>query len=450
MSSTMRGMLLTYAVILALGFLFYWMTSRKNDELRTGLNSTQSSLGDLERRVRQGDTSAVAEIEAMRKRVEEFDRSLATQREQFRQLSQHADETKSRQAVELAKVAVLQAEVTVARERLQKLKTFHASWTARQGSLLTGDSGKRIAASPTHLDLVAGLLSRERATDADLLKWELQLESLAGPIQAARQKEQNDIAITPEHTQLLNDLSQQVTKAMVAYDQQNVLLEAVLRETASSPPAEVTLESKLQQRQAKTELEFAQKLVKAREDARTQAEAAQAERLAKLEEEIVAAAGKGQEEALLAKKMQAAQIAKSELERVTEETKVKEAQKKAEIAGLKAEANQVEGALKAAALEREFEKDLPEIKSLLMAFITPSFRYRETNDKGPVPLSFLASQHVLEQTPNGSYMLAFYANAGDRPAGGLKNPASQERLRRAQDLLIKYGALMVKKKMLDP
>jgi len=426
------------------------MTSRKSEELRTGLTSTRTSITDLEHRVRQGDTSAVAEIESMRKRVEDFDRVLATQREQFRQLSQRTDETKSRQAVELAKVAVLHSEVTTTRERVQKLKTLHAAWTARQGSLLIADSGKRIAGSPTHLDLVAGLLSRERATDGDLLQWELQLESLGGPIQAARQNQQNDIAITAEHTQLLNDLSQQVTKALVAYDQQNVLLEAVLRETASSPPAQVTLESMLQQRQAKAELEFAQKLVKAREDARTQAEAAQAERLAKLEEEIVAAAGKGQEEALLAKKMQAAQIAKSELARIAEETKVKDAQKKAEIAGLKAEANEVEAALKAAAVEREFERDLPEIKSLLMAFITPSFRYRETNDKGPVPLSFLASQHVLEQTPNGSYMLAFYANAGDRPAGGLSNPASPERLRRAQDLLIKYGALMVKKKMLAP
>jgi hypothetical protein len=46
--------------------------------------------------------------------------------------------------------------------------------------------------------------------------------------------------------------------------------------------------------------------------------------------------------------------------------------------------------------------------------------------------------------------MAFLANAGDRPAGGLKNPASPERIRRAQDLLNKYGELMVQKKMLDP
>jgi len=440
----------TWVIIVALFSAFQWMTSRKSDELRNGLSSTQFSLGDLERRVQQGDTSAVAEIEAMRRRVEDFDRVLATQREQFRQLSQRADETKSRQAVEHAKVAVLHAEVTTSRDRLQKLKNLHASWTARQGSLLTGDPGKRIAGSPTHLDLVAGLLSRERPTDADLLKWEVQLESLSGPIQSASQKEQNDIAITPEHAQLLSDLGHQLTKAVVTYDQQNVLLEAVLRETSGSPPAEVTLESKLQQRQTDVERGLAQKLAKAREEARIQAEAAQAQRLAKLEEEIVAAAGKGQEDALLAKKLQAAQLANSELERIAEETRVKEAQKKAEIAGLKAEATRVDAALKAAALEREFERDLPEIKSLLSAFLTGGFKYRSTNDKGPASLSHIASQHGLESTYNGSYAMSFLANSSDRPAGGLKNPSSPERIRRAQDLLNKYGALMVEKKMLEP
>jgi hypothetical protein len=215
-------------------------------------------------------------------------------------------------------------------------------------------------------------------------------------------------------------------------------------------PTEVTLEQTLRDRKAQAEVDLAQKLSKTREDARLAAEKAQAERLAQLEQEIVAAAGKAQEEALQAKKQQATLLGNAELDRIAEETKVKEAEKRAAAAGLKLQAREVEDSIKAAALEREFERDLPEIKSLLSAFLLPGFKYRADNSKGPASLAHIGSQKGLEQSANGSYAMAFLANASDRSAGGLKNPASPERIRRAQDLLRKYGDLMVQKKMLDP
>jgi len=444
---TTRMMLLTWGIVCLAGYTLYQVTSRQSADIRQGLSATQVTLSDLDQRLGAGDNSATTEIETMRQRVEEFDRTLSTQREQFRQLADRADEAKSRQAVDRAKVAVLQADVTGMRSRLQKLKGLHAQWTAQTGTLLTGDLGRKIVASPPHFALLTGILDGEQLTDADLQKWEVQLESLAGPVQASQQ---SDVAVTAEHVTLLKELGSTLTTAAAKLDQQSLLLEAILRETANVTPTEVTLDRALRERQTQTELQRAKSLAQAREAARLAAEKAQAERLAQLEREVVAAEGKVQEEALEAKKAQAAQLGRLEREKIAEETKVKEAEKRAEIAGLRAKTNQVDAEIKAAALEREFERDLPEIKSLLSAFLTGGFKYRNDNAKGPASLSHIASQKGLELNANGSYAMAFLANSSDRPAGGLKNPASQERIRRAQDLLIKYGDLMVQKKMLEP
>jgi len=190
---TTRMMLLTWGIVCLGGYTLYQVTSRQSADIRQGLSATQVTLSDLDQRLRAGDSSAITEIETMRQRVEEFDRTLSTQREQFRQLADRADEAKSRQAVDRAKVAVLQADVTGMRSRLQKLKGLHAQWTAQTGTLLTGDLGRKIVASPPHFALLTGILDGEQLTDADLQKWEVQLESLAGPVQASQQ---SDVAVT--------------------------------------------------------------------------------------------------------------------------------------------------------------------------------------------------------------------------------------------------------------
>jgi hypothetical protein len=449
MSASTRMLLLTWVVIVVGGYVFQMATSQKTNELRKQLTSTQSSISDLERRIKEGDTSAIAELEAMRKQVADFDRVLAAQRDQFRLLSDRADEAKSRQAVDRAKVAVLQGEITLARERLLKLKTLHAGWTARQGSLLTGDAGRRIAGNAAQLELVVSVLDRERPSESDLVQWEAELDALAGPVQTAADG-QSQIAITTEHGQLLRDLGQRLAKSVSAFEQQTLLVDAVLKETASAAPAATTLEQSLRERRTKADQESVRQLSAAREAARKQAEVARANELAKLEAEIVQATTRREADELRAKKAQAEQLGKAELERIAEETRVQEAKKKAETAGLKSEVTRVEASIKAAALEKEFERELPAMKGLLAAFLTDGFKYRNDNAKGPASFSYISSQKALEPTPTGSYSMAFLANSSDRPAGGLKNPASPEALRRAQDYLNKYGALLVEKGLLAP
>lgn len=435
-----------FAVVVVGLFLQTTQTSFKVDSSTEAVNLTVS---ELKRRVQEGDASVIAEMEAMRQQVASFDGVLAEQREQFRLLSDRADEAKSRQAVAQAQVAGLRGEIAKARERLLKLKTLQATWAVRQGSLLTGDPGRRIAASPAHLELAAGVWDQSRPTPADLLQWESELDALADPIESAPEG-QTEIAVAPEHGQLLSDLSQRLAKSVVAFQQQTLLLEAVLQETTPVTPAATTLEQALQDRRAKTNLDFAQQQIAARATARKEAEAASQDELAKLEVELVKAATRREAEKLRAQQAQEEQLAKAELDRLAEETRVMDAQKRAEIAGLKSEVTRVEGSIKTAALEREFERELPAMRGLLSAFMSDGIKYRTDNTKGPASLSFITSQQALEPTPNGSYLMAFLANSSDRPAGGLNNPASPEALRRAQDYLKKYGALMVEKGLLAP
>jgi len=100
-----------------------------------------------------------------------------------------------------------------------------------------------------------------------------------------------------------------------------------------------------------------------------------------------------------------------------------------------------------------------EIKGLLMAYTAPGFTYRPDDTKGPVSYSLIKSSGGLEPTRKGLGNLFFIAAGNsDRERGGLpegvgghiasETPVAP--IERAQDLLIKYGELMVRKGMLAP
>jgi hypothetical protein len=119
------------------------------------------------------------------------------------------------------------------------------------------------------------------------------------------------------------------------------------------------------------------------------------------------------------------------------------------------------------ALERAYQHDLPEIKSLLKPFITDGrtqpdkTRFELSADVGPVSLGKLQGAQVLHRTPDAQRLLWSMTTANrtnDRDLGAF--PAyfggeqdwrnKQPAVARAQELLIKYGELMVEKEMLAP
>ena len=91
--------------------------------------------------------------------------------------------------------------------------------------------------------------------------------------------------------------------------------------------------------------------------------------------------------------------------------------------------------------------------------MAPGFTYRLDDTKGPVSLSVIKSRGGLEPTRQGLQNLFFVARGNsDRPPGGMPEGVGGQiasatniaPIERAQQLLIKYGDLMVKREMLAP
>lgn len=453
-----RTILFAYATIVIGGSLAYYASDQKNAALRSDLQTTRTSVQSLSQTVQAGNPALTAEVSAVRQesqvlvqRLEGLERSLGNYDGKFQQLEDRSSEVESARAVQRAKVAGLAAQVETAREHLNSLKTLQADWQAKEASLLSGDSGRRVAASPAHLALVVGILERERPSGPQVLEWELALEALAAPIEQSIRDEKSLIVISQDHVQMLTDLGQQLTKAVAEVEQQQLLLTAVLRESATIQPGEATLEVVLNGRREQLEQDRAARLEQALADARTSAEAEQIARLTKAEREVVEAETRRQEAAARERKNQIDAMARKEQEQIAEETRVKTIQQQAVIDGLTAEAAAVEKAIREAQLEREFDKALPEIQTFLSGFTSSSRKYREDGTEGPVPLSYIRSQGALVQSAEGRQQLMFIVTYSDRPVGLLaNNQTGLGYAGDAQKLLIKYGELMVKRGLLAP
>lgn len=452
-----RTTIIVYAfLIIGASVVLYW-NDLKNTALREDVKDAKSTVDDLKKAVNAGNPALVAELTKLREesqaqvqRLKDLEQALGSYDGKFQRLDEKSSEAESVRAVERAKVAVLAAQVAATREQLQKLKAMQTEWQAKEGSLLKGDPGRRIAASPSHLALVVGLLEQERPTAQKVLEWELSLQALATPIEQSARDDKSLITISKDHAQMLTDLSQQLSRSVAEFDQQQLLLAAVLRETASTAPGSSTLEAMLRERSETLQKERTERLDTAIAEARASAEKSQTERLTKVEREAIEAETRRKESAALDRKSQADTLAEKEKEQIAQETKVKLAQQQATINGLKEEATRVERAIAEAQLEREMERAMPEIRGLLSGFISKGRKFREDGLEGPVPLSYLKSQGALNPKDFDRRKLGFIANVGDRPPGGLKDPVNLEQAVAAQNLLIKFGDLMVKKGMLAP
>lgn len=137
-----------------------------------------------------------------------------------------------------------------------------------------------------------------------------------------------------------------------------------------------------------------------------------------------------------------------------EEARVAELQRKAKLDGLKEDGKRIQDAL----LDGQLARDMNEIKGLLAAFVSPGFKHRNDDKKGPASYSVIKARKALEDTQTGMTALLWLACAdNDRPHHALPyyiggnvnwNETNAKPIVRAQELLNKYGELMVKKGLL--
>ncbi|MBL8826770.1 MAG: hypothetical protein JNM18_07265 [Planctomycetaceae bacterium] len=354
---------------------------------------------------------------------------------QFQKLQTSASLAESKQAVQRAQAAGLTVQIKAHRERIQKLKAMDAAWQVKAPALLTGEAGRRIVASPPHWEIAQTVWERDRPTTEQLLQWEVQLEALATPIESRSQDPGSALALTPEHVQSLADLGSQITRSLAEFEQRQLLLDELVRETAGIDPGSQTLQAALDKRRVAEVKARTERIVAAQQAARAEAEKQQADSLAKLERDLVEA-----------------------------ETRLKEAERKATIAGLREQTTKVEAVLQEVAEEREFERALPQIRVSLGSFLAPGFALRREKTKGPASFSLIETQGALAPTREGLVKLVYLASVNnDRPLVGLPswvdNDVSgetgwqrtpKEPMERAQALLTKWGPMLVKKGMLSP
>lgn len=360
-----------------------------------------------------------------------------------------------KEAVERARFAELKSKCDVARENLSKIKDLETSWTAKSNALRTGPPGRRIAGSPEHVRMAYEALQQERLFAFEVAQWEEQLAPLVEPIDTMKYDPSHEVPISIDFVTRLDDLGRKLSEAVSRLEAQERLLDVVIQEAAFLEPNSRSLDEVLTEHRAAEEKAFAEKLVAARQAARAATESRELQRVARLEVEVVEAESNREEAKIRAEKERIEQLTRDEAEQVESERKLREAQQRAIVDGLAAEAERTDETLRLAQLEREFQRDLPQIQSYLVAFTTPGFGHRSDGTKGPMSLGFLEAKNCLQPTSFGMGQLGHYAHTAenDRPPGAIpigNATYNYPALERAQQLLIKYGEVLVTKGMLDP
>jgi hypothetical protein len=333
---------------------------------------------------------------------------------------------------------------------IDDLQEATRGWESAVKDLLGSDKGKRLAANPEALEQFHALKEQKRPASDLASQLRRRLEGTMRSVTRALETKNTAYSPTEEVFSRIQDIRTQAQSAAEIYRAHHRQLEAILARCPSEPAADTpTLSAALDALQQKWDAEKARIAAEvlgkvraqgAREIAQAQAEAEQ--KIAKAEADAKRRLGE----------IEASRVVK-ETEKALEEARLR---KKKEAA-----------AAAKAALEREFEKDLPEIQSLLRPFITkgrtqPYKRsFEMTTEIGPVSLAKLQATGAPNRTVEAQELLWGMTTANrtnDRDLGGF--PAfiggardwreKQPTMQRAQELLNKYGELMVEKGLLAP
>ena len=365
-------------------------------------------------------------------------------KEQLQELLVARISLEEHQQVARSKLHEVQAEYDSVAATLDSLQRRIDNWQESADGALDSELGKRIAAEPELLATFEAILARQRPSVDIARQLRTRLEELRAPLESAKQLKEGAYAPTELLVLRLAELKKQAEEAATVYSEHQGLLDTVLAK-APSIPSQTTLRAALVERKRQQDEEQARiitaELEKARKEITEQKAKDQADR-----ERI---------------------IAKAEAERLDEETALKAAaidkETKKLADGRKTLDDQAKAQQARAQLERDFERDLGQIRSLLRPMLveakTQPGEYRKlerTTVTGPISLSRLRGSGALDNTTDGvkTLFMMFAVSGHDREQGGFPRyqpgdmSSELDKAQTAQELLIKYGDLMVEKKML--
>ncbi len=310
-------------------------------------------------------------------------------------------------AVRRSEVLKAHADIEAAQSLLERLKKQQNQWQEFVEPLLSDEVGQRIAADPGAVKLFAAAASHERITPKATEGLRQSLLALAVPVETAMTDEEAALDLDSGFSEQLQSISTQLRTGLKHWQDDNVLVRLLVREAKDREPVEATLAVVI--------------------------EILQAEEIRQRAEKIAAEVAANKE--LLRKDEVASKMRLQELENRKQlaADQVVAKREEAKIAGLKAEelalANQIAAARKKAELERKYEADLPEIRRVLVPFITPGHKqiangkwtYRE--ELQPLSLSGIIAARTLGEDDLSCQRLCFIGGGreNDRPNGSFRS-----------------------------
>ncbi|MFO0979111.1 MAG: hypothetical protein U0996_22060 [Planctomycetaceae bacterium] len=359
-------------------------------------------------------------------RFEEQQRIVEAQQQQLDGLAN------SGRAVQKARLVRFQSKAKSVNSSLVQLRESFDTWEELRVSLEGSEAGRRIVGSEPHFQIVQELWAKSRPSADQISGWEAEVQALTENVNEVPQD--GSTLLEEEHLEAVEELAETLATESNSLAEQVRMLKLIQQETLSFPAGKMTLVTAMESdklEQQKSEIEM---LRRSAEEARRKGLEKRAAEIAKVEEDLATA--KANDE--LAQR----QFEKKQLEDANR------------MAAEERERQEVEKRL-----EAEMARDMNEIRGLLHAYTSDGYAYRPDDTKGPVSLSLIRSSGGLKKTRNGLQSLFFIARGNsDRDPGGLPegvgghiaSATPLEPIERAQELLIKYGDLMVKKGMLAP
>lgn len=349
------------------------------------------------------------------------------------------------QAVQRSKLMRAESDIQTAQTLLAQVRDQQAKWAKLVPGLLSSDSkqGRRLAADPAATRLLLGAIDRERLDASELERLRSALLELAVPVDAAIEDESAVLKLSSEFTTELATITERLRTGLKRWQDDNALVRVLLKEAEGQSEGDQTLRDAIEGLRAA--------------ETRRRAE--------KINEEVAAA------KAVLDEKEAAARMRLQELEaqQRLESEKLETLRQEAKLAGLKVEQDvlrdQIDERRRRADLERRFQADLPEIRRVLTAFITPGHKqivdgkWKRVEQKQPVSLSGLHATRTLgDDSMSQMYLYhAGGASKNDRPngpfrdyIGGSLRDHETALVQKARRFLLDYGNLMVEKGMLMP
>lgn len=335
-------------------------------------------------------------------------------------------------AIRDRQILLLRQQGDAIRNSVLELTTVQESTTQSLEQLLSNDDGRKIAAQPELIDQFMAVQKSFESKVTPAANLSAEAEILLAPLQHI---ESEPIQTHFENTlqELAEKVDAQLFAAQLATRQLGVLFEASAKITAIETPLSQAIERR------STELE--------QQQVADMTQAVEAARKAVVDQAAEEAAE--------------AQRKLSEAERAV--ARVEEQQR---LDDLRAKEEAVKSELAKAQLEREFQRDLPMIKRFLRPLLVEAFtqpdhrgRFVPSDTKGPVSLAKLLGSGAINPTVNGRNGLYYTLGSqrerdrGSFPryVGGAGNDrAVQPTMERFQELVVKYGNLMVEKGMLAP